>query len=146
MCDPLKELIDQIAVRAVNFDAVETCRFRVLSALAISFDDSCDLGQFKGARRGVVPLWAQKRDMALGRNGARGDRKLSVQIQRMRDTPDMPELQENTAARLMNRVRDLPPAFDLLARPNTGRIGITDALRADDRRLRNDQPADARCT
>ena len=49
----LQKLIGKIAIGAVNFDSVETCRERILCALAIVLDNSGDLSRFKCTRQPV---------------------------------------------------------------------------------------------
>ena len=79
----------------------------------------------------IRPLRTHQAHMALGRDRARRDRQLAVKEDRVRDTADMPQLQEDLAAGLVHGVGDELPAFDLLLRPDARRVGITHALRRD---------------
>jgi len=67
--------------------------------------------------------------MAVRRAGARRDGLGAVEKKWMRDAPDMPQLQQHAAARIMYRARDHFPARDLLLRPDSRRVGIADAHR-----------------
>ena len=69
----LEELVEEVAVGSVEFDAVEACGLGVLCAAAEGFDDSFDLVDFEGARSDEGPLRTQEADGAGGGDGAGGD-------------------------------------------------------------------------
>jgi hypothetical protein len=62
----------------------------------------------------------------------------------MRHAPDMPKLDEDRAAGVMDGVGDAPPARDLRVGINAGRMDIALTLLRDLRRFADDQPALAR--
>ena len=70
--------------------------------------------------------------MAFRSDCARRNRQFAAEKHRVRNPPDMPQLQEDAPAAFVNGARDLLPALNLLAGPNTGRcrvaapIGVTD--------------------
>ena len=70
----LEKLIQQIAVRAMQFDAVEPRRLGVDRALAVSLDDGGDFFGFQRARHDIITLGPQQADMPFRRQGARGNR------------------------------------------------------------------------
>src|SRR5690606_25689059 len=69
----LQELIQQIAVRTVYFNAVETRLLGVLRALAIGGDNTGNLVQFQRTRRDVFALRTYQADVALRLDRARRD-------------------------------------------------------------------------
>ena len=68
---------------------------------------------------GRIRLTCPSAAMALGATGS-----FAVEIDRIGDAPDMPELQQDQPARLVHRLRHQLPALDLLVRPDARRIGI----------------------
>src|SRR5690606_35225507 len=72
----LQELIQQIAVGAVQFHAVEARRFRVFRAGAERLDDAGNFRKLQGARRHERTLRAQQTDVSLRGDGARSHGKL----------------------------------------------------------------------
>ena len=135
----LQELVEEIAVGAVDLDAVEAGGLGVLGALAIGGDHARNLVGLERARRRIGALGPDQADMALGRDGARRDRRKAVVIDRIGNPADVPELQEDAAARGVDGLGDRPPALDLLVRPDAGRARIADALRRDGGRLGEDE-------
>ena len=125
----LGELLQQIAIGAVHFDAVETRRHRIGRALPEAFDDAGNFLQRQRARLGHVGECSADKRLALGADRRGRDRRLIVLLQAdMRDTPDMPELKEDAAAALMDAVRHLAPACNLLLGIDAGRVLIALAL------------------
>ena len=61
----LQELVEQIAVGAVDFHAVKTSLLRVFRALAEGLDDAGNLLQLQGPRERQKGLWAQTGSRAL---------------------------------------------------------------------------------
>ncbi len=128
----LGELIEQIAVGAMNLDAVETGGERVLGAALEILDDAGNFGQLERARFGDVGEGAVDEGLALGADRRRRHRLAAVRLQRVvRDAADMPELDEDAAALFMHAVGDLAPACDLLLGIDAGRILIALALLRD---------------
>jgi len=135
----LQELVEQIAVRAMDLDAVEPGLFRVLGAMSIGFDDVRKLLGFEGAGRDIGPLRTQQAHMALGRDRARPNGKGAVMIARIGDAPDVPELEEDAPAGAMHTLDDVAPALDLLSGPDAGRMRIADTCGRDRSRLGKDE-------
>ena len=73
--------------------------------------------------------------MTLGGDRARGDRWPTVQINRVRDAADMPELKEDAATPGVNGSGDLLPTGHLLRRPNSRGVWVADSHGSDRRRL-----------
>ena len=134
----LQELIEQIAIGAVNLDAVETGRLRVLGALTKRLHHARQLLGLQRSRRRVGTLRAQQAHMSLRRDGAGRNGKRAAVIARVGDASDMPQLQQHPAACRVHGVGDLPPAVDLLLRPDARSMGIPDPHRRHRGRLGND--------
>ena len=77
--------------------------------------------------------------MAARRDRAGRDRQFAIQEHRVGDAADVPQLQEDLAARVVHGLRHELPAFDLFVGPDAGRIRIADALRRDRSRLAQNQ-------
>jgi hypothetical protein len=135
----LQELVEQIAVRAVHFDAVEARAFGVFRALPVSRDDAGDFVEIERTRRDVGALRTHEAHVAGRRDRARRDRQFAVEENRVRHTADVPQLQEDLAARVMHGFRHELPAFDLLVRPDARGIRVADALRRDRGRFAQDE-------
>jgi hypothetical protein len=60
-------------------------------------------------------------------------------IDRIGDTPDVPELQKHTPARRMHAVNNLAPALDLFVGPHAGGVRIANACGRDGSRFGNDE-------
>ena len=69
-----------------------------------------------------------------GRNG-----QCTIQKQGVGNPPDMPELEQNAPAGIVNSPRDQFPALDLEWGPDTGGVGVTDSGWRDRCGFRNDQ-------
>nr|GEU28208.1 urease accessory protein G [Tanacetum cinerariifolium] len=109
----LQELVEQVAVGAVDFHAVKT---------------RC-LGVF---RRFFA-------DVALGGDSRWRHRQFAVQQARVRDAAHVPQLGKDHAAGPVHGSRDQFPAFHLLVGPQARRVGIAHALRRDRGRFAQDQ-------
>src|SRR5690606_8248472 len=71
---------------------------------------------------------ADKR-LAVGAHRGGRDRRAAIRLQRgVRDAPDMPELEIDMAAALMDAIGDLAPACDLFLRVDARRVLIALAL------------------
>ena len=128
----LGELIEQVAVRAVNLDAVKTGFDGVGGCALEVVDDTGDFAQFERARRGHIGEGAADKGFGFGLNGRWRDRYAVIRLQRgVRNPADMPELDVDVAAALMNAIGDLAPARDLLLGVDAGRVLIALALLRD---------------
>src|SRR5258708_9721258 len=107
------ELVQEIAVGAMNLDAVEAGRDRIRCALPETVDDARYLGQFKRARLGNIRKGAVDEGLGLGMDRRRRNRCAAIRLQRgVRDAADMPELKEDVATLRMHVVGDLAPSGD----------------------------------
>lgn len=137
------ELVDQVAVGAVELDPVEAGVEGVACGLGIVGDDLPDFLHCQCARRRVLDHLAAAglRSAALGidedlhafghqrRGGHRGG---VARLQRgVRDPADVPELGEDAPAGGVHRVGDLAPAGDLLGAVDARCPGVALALPAD---------------
>ena len=77
----LGELIEQIAVGAMDFDTVETGRNRIRGAAFEVFDDAGNFRQFERARLGGVGEGAVHKSLALGADGGRRHRLAAAGLQ-----------------------------------------------------------------
>ncbi|MCY1506190.1 hypothetical protein D9M68_404290 [compost metagenome] len=148
----IDELVDQVAVGAMQFDPVETGVQRIARGLGVVADDAVDLLHAQCARRRVLDHLADAvlrpapldidehlhafRDLGRGRY-----RRGIARLQRgVRHAADMPELGEDAPAGGMHGVGDLAPAGDLFGAMDARRPGIALALAADLGAFGNDQP------
>src|SRR3546814_3750677 len=96
----LQELLDQIAVRTMKFDAIETGGAGIARAGPVGLDEIGDLRGFESARRLERDLAPGRVEMIAGRGNRRrcdGERASRLET-RMRDAADMPKLEEDGAA------------------------------------------------
>jgi hypothetical protein len=140
----LQELLDQIAVGAMDLDAVEAGLERVGGTFPKTLDHAGDLMGLERPRRFIRRGLAFRRHRHQVRNGhrRRRHRQHAAGLERgMRHPPDMPELEENQAAFGVHGIDDVPPAPDLRFRIDAGRAGIAASCRHDRRGLGDDQAA-----
>ena len=135
-----QELVEQVAVGGMDLDSIEAGRLGLGGGTAEVLDQRRDLGGLESARRleGFHALFGV--DLA-GRADCRG-RHWQAAIglrQRVGDTPDVPQLQEDLAVLGMNGLRHAQPAGHLFGAVDARRPGIPLALRRDLRGLGNDQ-------
>src|SRR6185312_6329891 len=118
-----EEGIEQIAVRAVNLDAIETRFHRPPACRAEIVDDERNLIKRQGARRrGIDESLLGDENLRLGADRRRRDRREPTRLERrMRHSACMPELYDNLASTLMDRVGDRLPAADLAFGIKAGR-------------------------
>ena len=135
----LQKLVNQIAVGSVNFHTVKTRFFGVLRALPEGFDNGGNFLSRQRSRRNEGFHGAQQADVTFRRDGAGRDRQFAVQIHRIGNAPDVPKLRDDAPARLTHGVCHLFPAHDLFRVPESGYIGIADALRRHWHTFGNDQ-------
>src|SRR5690606_31720924 len=130
----LEELVDQVAVSAVDLDTIEAGLDRGTSRLAEIIDDAGDFGGFQGPRfrrldEGAGAVLVDDIGLGLGGDSRRCDRQAAVRLQGdMRDTADVPKLGDNLAALRMDAFSNLLPALDCLREVETGHIGVALAL------------------
>ena len=76
--------------------------------------------------------------MTFRSDGAGRDGQLAVQIDGIGNPADVPELEEDLAARLVHGAGDEFPTFHLLLGPDAGCVRIADSLRRDGGGFRED--------
>src|SRR5258706_9893408 len=125
-----QELIKQITVRGVNFDAVETRRFCIYRSGSVLIDDARDFACFQRARRYKRLRSGRRKRSARRPDRGRRDRCLTVWLQRrMRYAADVPHLQKDASAARMHCICNELPTRNLLSAVNAWRARIADALR-----------------
>ena len=114
----IQELLDQIAVRAVELDAVEACFHPVLRRRDELRDHARDLARRKGARRRerleprlIGPHLAGRGDRR-GRDGLRARGQVVI----MSDPARVHELKKDLGSACVSGCRDFLPAFRLRCR------------------------------
>ena len=123
------KLIQQVAVGAMDLDAVETGCQRIRGAALEVLDDAGDFRQRQFARLGDIGEGVVDERLALGADRRGRDRRAVIRLQRgVRDAADMPDLDEDAAAALVHAVGHLAPARDLFLRIDAGRVLIALAL------------------
>ena len=120
----LEELVEEVAVGAVELDAVEAGvpgRF----ARRGGRPRRCrGLLGFEGAGDGVGGLGLEDVEVAVGGDGAGGDGELAVEQERMGDAAYVPDLREDAAAGVVDGGGDGLPCFDLLLGPDAGDVAV----------------------
>ncbi|MNJ25274.1 hypothetical protein D3C77_197160 [compost metagenome] len=142
----VEELLDEVAVGAMDFNAIETGFNGVVRGLGKVFDHP---GDFLGGQR----AWRRSGDKArftlggiaegdcpLGNLAGGTDGSLAVELDRgVRHAPHMPELGKHLAANAVNGVSDQLPALNLLRGVDPRIEQIALAFTGDRRAFRNDQ-------
>ena len=116
----LQKLVEQIAVRAVNVDAIEAGCLRILRAAAKGFDDAGNLFERERPRRDEVLFRPEQRDVAACGNRGRSYGKLTVQKDGIGDASDVPDLREDAAPGVVDGACDGLPCLGLLLGPDAG--------------------------
>ena len=112
-----KKLFEQIAVGAVNLNAVEASLLGELRATAELFDYVGDLLSFQGAGNRVRLCASRGGGYAASGKSRGGDRQAAVRLQKwVRLATHMPELEEYAAANIMNSLRNQTTAKACLGR------------------------------
>jgi hypothetical protein len=119
-----QELVDQVAVRAVQLDTVETDPLGLRRGLGERADDPVDPGE---VQRGAGALGAVERDAGRADRRRLGERRLPG----LAGDPDVPDLRHDPATRPRAPPRRRPPT-----RPATPRRGSAGRRRRRPRRGR----------
>ncbi|SVJ78982.1 Uncharacterised protein [Klebsiella pneumoniae] len=141
-----EELVDQVAIGAMQFDQVEAGVERVACGADEFVADPADVfqGHFPrrvGGRHGPAALAIGDEHLGLGLDRRGRDRRLAAGLQRaMRHAPDMPELRGDQSAGGVHRLGDLAPAGQLRLAVDTGGVGVALAEAGNLRALADDQP------
>ncbi|MNI29417.1 hypothetical protein D3C73_832330 [compost metagenome] len=125
----MQELVQEVAVGGVHFNAVETRFHGHLRAMAVGLDHAGQLGRFQRARGDVGTLGAHMADMAAGRDGAGRNGQFAVQEDGVGNAAHMPKLGRDQAAFFVHGRGHFAPALHLLGRPQAGGVGVAHALR-----------------
>jgi len=83
VCAILQKLIEQIAVRAVQFHAIKSGTLGVYCTFSIGLNDARDFVPFQGPGRDVWLHRAEQTDMSSRSNSARSHGHRSIQIVRI---------------------------------------------------------------
>ena len=128
MCHHLRHF-EQITIGTMNFHPVKSCRHGLFGGLAKlvhnlrNFIQRQCMGRFKGFESFISEAFPLRRD------GGRSHRQFPIMKGRVRHPADVPQLQENMSAFLMNRIRYFLPARYLIRIMNPWGEGIPDASR-----------------
>ena len=137
-----KKLVDQIAVRGVDLDAVEAGAHRVGRRHGVLADEARDFRCLERARIAVVDPLALA---AIGPDAARraavrgGHRRRAAEEVGVHQPTHVPQLQDDASAGVVHRLGDRSPALDLRVGPDAGRVDRSLSLRRDAGRLADDQ-------
>ena len=153
----LDELVDQIAVRRVQLDAVEAGLHGIAAGVAVVVHDARDLLRLQRPRHGALldalvrarlERHARARVRHHRRGGRdRGQRQAARRQQRVLavggrgDAPSVPELHEDLAALRVHGLGHRLPRLRLRVGPDAGDTHVPDRLGRDAGRLRDQQPA-----
>jgi hypothetical protein len=130
--------VDQIAIRAVDLDAVETGLDRVAGGIHIVDDDPVDVGLCCRSRL-LINLLALIGVGKVGRGSwRRGDRLASAKVG-MDQPAHVPQLRDDAPAGPVDRLRDALPPFDLRIVPEARRVRPAKTLAGDSGRFGNDE-------
>src|SRR5258708_5110075 len=125
-----QELVEQIPIGAVQFDAVESSGLGIFGCSLKLTDNAWQLMQLKRARRHDLNFAVLGECFARDLKRRRSNRQRAIVKIRVRYASDVPELSKNRPARPVNGVGDFPPAGNLRRRVQTGRADVADALGA----------------
>ena len=133
-----QELIDEIAVGAVDLDAVEAGLDRVARRSGIVADNPLDFVVVESARRnvGLLAFVGMSEVWRFRRRGTYGPATAEIW---MNEASHVPKLRYDPAARVMNRRGHSLPPFNLIRAPQSRRIRPPETLAADPGRLRDDE-------
>ncbi len=134
-----QELVDQIAIRAVQLHPVEPGLLGVFRGVAIIGHDPRDFLEPERARRFVILAPFERMGMARSLGSAGRNRRVAAKKQRMDQPTHVPHLQNDLATFLVNGLGDRFPALDLLVAPDTRSGGPAEAFDADSGRFADDQ-------
>mmetsp|Transcript_2295 Transcript_2295/g.3483 ORF Transcript_2295/g.3483 Transcript_2295/m.3483 type:complete len:236 (+) Transcript_2295:763-1470(+) len=128
----LEELVDQVAVGSVDFDAVEPGFNRVLGGLCEIRNKTLDLLDSQGAGSGVVDgtLGSVHLVILTGADGDSGGSdgvNVAGLVLGMGGTTHVPNLAVDVGALLVDGLGDRLPGFDLLGGENAGGAGVAEA-------------------
>jgi hypothetical protein len=135
-----EELVEEIAVRVMDFYAIEAGFLGEFGSVDIFGNDSREFGGFESARGDVVDHLFAGEDLAFGSDGGGSDRKNAVGLKAgMGDATDVPELEEDAATREMNGLDNFFPSGDLFGGVDAGGVRVAVAEGGDGRCFADDQ-------
>ncbi len=115
-----QELVDQIAIGAVQLHSVKACFLGVLSRAAIIADCARNVLTRHFARGDIFLLahWRVRFARRLGRAGRKW--RLTIEEIGVNDPPHVPQLHHDHAARFVHAFDNWLPRFGLLIAPDAG--------------------------
>jgi hypothetical protein len=136
----LHELVEEVAVGAVDLDAVEPGLLREPRGGRVVAHDARDLVEVEAPRLRDVGEAGLDIGLGLGADGGGGDRPSAVRLQgAVGHAAHVPELDDDAPAGGVDGVRHPAPARDLLGRVDAGRPGVALALLRDLRGFRDQE-------
>jgi hypothetical protein len=135
----LEKLVEQVAIGPVELDSIKASRECIFGSSPVLGHNSGNFIELKGARSHKRLFRANQAHVSIRSDGARGNGKSAIQINRVRDTTDMPQLQKDSPSRLVDGFGHTFPARDLFFRPDARSIRISDAHWRDGSRFGNNQ-------
>src|SRR3981189_1614273 len=139
----LQKLLDQIAVGAMDLDAIESGVERVARSLPEAVDHTSDFTGLERTRRLIGRgLSISRHRLQRRRNRYRGrrNRQHTARLKRgMRNPSDLPELRKDQSPLGMNGIDGTAPAVDLLLRIDARGAGAAMSGRCHGGSFRDDQ-------
>src|ERR1700704_2991557 len=124
----LQKLLDQIAVGAMDLDAIESGVERVARSLPEAVDHTSDFTGLERTRRLIgrgLSISRHRLQRRRNRHRGRRNRQYAARLKRgMRNPSDMPELQKDQSTFGMNGIDDTAPTLDLLLRIDARGAGV----------------------
>src|SRR5690606_26766940 len=124
----LHELVNEITIGRVNFNAVKTGIARMTRGIGKILHETWDFFSVQSTWNHVIAHWLQQAHLPRAGNGARGNGNSAVQIFGIGTPSHMPSLDEYPAALVMHSGGDLAPAVNLSGGPDAGCVRIAHRL------------------
>lgn len=112
------------------FDTIKTSLLCILGSASKLIDDIWNLSESNSQRRPYLLLAKRSINIALNRKRRGCNRYISSMKIRVRYSSNMPELKEDLASCLVNRICYSLPTLDLARRVDPWSANITNTLRA----------------
>src|ERR1700737_5042277 len=139
----LEKLLDQVAVGAMDLDAIESGVERVARSLPEAVYHAGDFTGLERTRRLIgrgLSISRHRLQRRRNRHRGRRNRQHTARLERgMRNPSHMPELQKDRSTFGMNCIDDTAPTLDLLLRIDARRAGVSMSRRYHRGGFRDDQ-------